>query len=248
MTLRLISPKQVNYARALIGDRLVTLGFASVDEAATKMNLEALPIGDASTIIDRLRALPIDPDPTIPQVVLSAPKWGRGNRPGSCVTCGHTVATDEGFYLLTGEGKWGVHHKVDECDTSPPPTRVAVTEGFYLTVDGDVVQVYTTKNGRLAGKLLTEQGAFEYQSGLIRNAETGTRLTPEQVANAVCIKKFGAPIGSPELLEMAKRHSVARGNCMFCAKALDDPRSNPALGGAGYGPTCAQKYGLPWGK
>ncbi len=247
MTVRLISPKQVNYARALIGDRLVTLGFASVDEAATKMNLESLPISDASTIIDRLRALPIDPDPTLPQVVLSAPKWGRGNRPGNCVTCGHPVGNDEGFYLLTNTGKWGVHHKVDECDTSPPPARITVTEGFYLTVDGDIVQAYTTKNGHLAGKVMDKQGTFVYTTGSLNAAATGVRLTPEQVANAICIAKFGAPIGSPKLVAMAKAHSVAAGTCMFCARVLDDPRSNPNAGGAGYGPTCAIKYGLPWG-
>ena len=248
-TPRLISDKQVAYARCLIADRLATLGFDNVDDAATKMNLTTLPIRDASTIIDRLKALPIDPDPTVPAVVLASHRWGRGNRPGVCITCGHTVANDEGFYLAIDNGKWGVHHRNDECDTaSPAPTKVEVEEGFYLALDGSIVQVYMTKNHRLAGKVMSERGGFEYRTGSLPLAQYGgVRLTPEQVTNAVCIARWGAPIGSPELLAMAQRFSAQSGVCMFCSKVLDDPRSNPNIGGAGYGPVCAKNYGLPWG-
>jgi hypothetical protein len=34
---------------------------------------------------------------------------------------------------------------------------------------------------------------------------------------------------------------------MFCSLPLTDDRSDPLLGGKGYGPVCAKKYGLPWG-
>lgn len=43
-------------------------------------------------------------------------------------------------------------------------------------------------------------------------------------------------------------YGAETGNCCFCARTLTDPRSNPKEGGAGYGPTCAEKYGLPWGE
>ena len=33
-------------------------------------------------------------------------------------------------------------------------------------------------------------------------------------------------------------------HCRFCSKALTHPNSQAV----GYGPTCAQKYGLPWGE
>lgn len=247
---RLISDKQIAFARRLLADRLVTLGFTSIDEAAEKMNLESLPIRDASTIIDRLKSMPIDPDPTVPAVVLASHRWGRGNRPGVCATCGHTVANDEGFYYAIADGKWAVHHRADECDTSTPaPVANEVEEGFYLALDGAIVQVYMTGTKRLAGKVMNESGKFVYQTGSLRLAQYGgARLTPQQVANAQCIAIYGAPIGSPELLAKAVQHSAQSGACMFCARVLDDPRSNPALGGAGYGPVCATNYGLPWGK
>lgn len=247
---RLISDKQVTFARALMADRLKQIGFDSVDAAAEAMGLATLDIRNASLIIDRLKALPVDPDPSIPEVVTKSARWGRGNRPGICTACGCPVSKDEGFYFLTGDGKWGVHHRVDECSQSAPVARQEVEEGFYLTLDGEIVQVYITKqNRRLAGKVMSQStGNFVYQMGAVRMAEAGgVRLTPEQVANAQCIAKYGSPIGSPELLAKAQQHSVASGYCMFCGKTLDDPRSNPALGGAGYGPVCAVKYSLPWG-
>ena len=39
-------------------------------------------------------------------------------------------------------------------------------------------------------------------------------------------------------------HGRKTGSCSFCAKHLEDKRSVSV----GYGPTCAQKYSLPWGE
>lgn len=42
----------------------------------------------------------------------------------------------------------------------------------------------------------------------------------------------------------AETYGLVTGECMFCSKALDDERSRVV----GYGPTCAKKFGLPWGE
>lgn len=44
--------------------------------------------------------------------------------------------------------------------------------------------------------------------------------------------------------KVAKIYACETGNCCFCGLALTDPRSIAV----GYGPICAEKYGLPWGE
>jgi Family of unknown function (DUF6011) len=43
--------------------------------------------------------------------------------------------------------------------------------------------------------------------------------------------------------KIASDYGVTTGSCCFCAKTLTDPRSKFV----GYGPICADKFGLPWG-
>jgi hypothetical protein len=45
----------------------------------------------------------------------------------------------------------------------------------------------------------------------------------------------------------ARAFGYANDHCIACGLDLDDARSAPSKGGAGYGPTCARKYGWPWG-
>lgn len=47
-----------------------------------------------------------------------------------------------------------------------------------------------------------------------------------------------------EPAKMAAAHGHATGGCCFCSKKLTDPKSLAV----GYGPTCADHYGLPWGE
>ena len=46
-----------------------------------------------------------------------------------------------------------------------------------------------------------------------------------------------------DLGQFAKAHAMEADNCCFCRKDLTHPSSRSA----GYGPTCADNYGLPWG-
>lgn len=43
--------------------------------------------------------------------------------------------------------------------------------------------------------------------------------------------------------EVAAEYGRLTGNCCFCSRALSDERSTEV----GYGPICAENYGLPWG-
>lgn len=43
---------------------------------------------------------------------------------------------------------------------------------------------------------------------------------------------------------VASAHGHASGSCCFCARQLDDARSVAV----GYGPICADRFGLPWGE
>lgn len=43
--------------------------------------------------------------------------------------------------------------------------------------------------------------------------------------------------------KVAGQHGVATGECCFCCRELSDARSRSV----GYGPICAEKFGLPWG-
>lgn len=45
-------------------------------------------------------------------------------------------------------------------------------------------------------------------------------------------------------LETARRYAQQYGYCIFCGKELTDDRSRKA----GYGPDCAEHFGLPWGE
>ena len=214
-----ISYAQANFIRSLLSERLATLGMSTVDEAAAAINLSSLSKGDASTLITRLKAMAKDPDPTMPEVVGRSQRYGKGNRPGTCASCLHPVGKDAGWYYLASAGRWAVHHNAGACPTGPAPQRVEVTEGLY-GYNGQVILVYRTHNGRLAGKVHTGR-SFRYQQGAVNLAAMGQRLTAAEAA--------------------AWGH--AHGNCVACAKDLTDDRSITV----GYGPVCAKRYGWPWG-
>jgi hypothetical protein len=56
------------------------------------------------------------------------------------------------------------------------------------------------------------------------------------------IKMFVQEFGN-STVQMARQYGKRTGSCCFCARQLDTAESNAV----GYGPICAEKYGLPWG-
>lgn len=107
---------------------------------------------------------------------------------------------------------------------TPETTTTDVANGIYFK-NGEYCMVYTTGKGYTAGKVLAingNKGKWIYQKGIIaRLALTNNdRLTAEQAS------VFG------------RTHAF----CVFCVKDLTDQRSLAV----GYGPTCADKHGLPY--
>ena len=216
-----ISDAQVSFLTSLVSERITTLGFTSLADARGALNVDHVDKRTASVRIERLKGMPKDPDNDMPVVVRLSPRNGKGNRPGTCTTCGHLVAAGAGYYYYHADiGKWGVHHKVGDCSSVPAPAPVQVTEGLYMAADGTIVLVYCTRNGRLAGKVKTFR-SFRYQQGAVNLAATGHPLTAQEAA----------------------QYGLTHGNCVACAHDLTDDRSLTV----GYGPVCAKRYGWPWG-
>lgn len=66
--------------------------------------------------------------------------------------------------------------------------------------------------------------------------EQPTRLNPEIVTIVKQIEN--------DPIAYAKEHGYKTGRCCFCSRKLTDPKSVDV----GYGPVCAEHYGLPWGQ
>jgi hypothetical protein len=95
-----------------------------------------------------------------------------------------------------------------------------LTEGVYVGPDGEYVMVTTSDAGNLYGKVW-DGARFAYVRGSLRLARAGRPITAEEAA------EFG--------------HANHR--CCFCGRNLSRGESTTV----GYGPDCADKYGLPWG-
>lgn len=111
-----------------------------------------------------------------------------------------------------------------DLNLSPARKPTDLPEEGYYRFEGDFVKVQTSQS---SGKPYAKRwdGAGEkwtYEQGLYFKLRGATPLTAEDA------KQFG------ELYH----------HCVFCGLKLTDRRSEDA----GYGPICAEKYGLPWGE
>lgn len=90
--------------------------------------------------------------------------------------------------------------------------------------------VYVTCSDAYLGKI-TPAGAFEPVRDAAAHAVEVVRGVFDTVRAMGAAEAFG-------------RLGTATGTCCFCARELTDERSTTV----GYGPVCADKYGLPWGE
>lgn len=100
-------------------------------------------------------------------------------------------------------------------------------------------------NSRHHGSLgITSAGAFGDRTWYGRIDRDGT-FQPSPRIEAETVAAVGAALtamaADPE--SAARRFGRETGACCFCAIELTDPRSVTV----GYGPICADKWGLPWG-
>ena len=89
---------------------------------------------------------------------------------------------------------------------------------------------------------VTTQGSFENRTWFGRILENGTfEQSPRQEAPESVItllRRFSA-----DPVTVATEHGRRTGSCCFCNRTLNDKRSIEV----GYGPICADKFGLEWG-
>lgn len=99
-------------------------------------------------------------------------------------------------------------------------------------------------NSRNPGSLnVTDRGAWENRRWFGRIDRSGAFHPTQRFAvPASIVESLRAFAANPH--ETARLYGQRTGNCMFCARELTDGRSL----GAGYGPVCADKWGLPWGE
>lgn len=91
----------------------------------------------------------------------------------------------------------------------------------YATVEGDFVKVAESKSGRFYGKLW---------------------INGEWVQTPSIINRIVRQLTAEEAAAWGHEHH----KCVFCSRNLSDEKDGRSVK-VGYGPVCADKYGLPWG-
>jgi len=141
-----------------------------------------------------------------------------------------TIENVSGIVALIGRGARHLKHPKVVFQAGDLTLRLSVA-GERSSAPGSV-NVTSNDTGFAArpwyGRITTD-GAYEPNNRIDSDAQ-GDILE--------ALRKFAA---DPAGVAAAYGHAV--GTCCFCSLALTDPRSVEV----GYGPVCAENYGLPWG-
>jgi hypothetical protein len=207
------SDRQLAFIRSLAAERTEAL---AADTGILSTVVETTR--DASALIERLMALPRDPQPEdeANRVRIEALRGALPTLNGRDAEFAMSLVAQFDRKGSLSERQWP---HVDRLAAGPAPA-VTLEPGVFVLDDGTMILVYTTRNGHLAGKVFDGE-RFVYESGAQRRAATGRLITAEEAA------AFGH----------------ATGHCVYCSRELTDDRSVEV----GYGPVCAEKNGLPWG-
>lgn len=153
----------------------------------------------------------------------------------------HKQFAVEGIYKLFETAK--AHLKYPKIHLLKPGKQMPLKgTGTYIKPEDEVVLSVASAKSRYAGRIMVTDGR-KYMNG---NTFYGS-IDP--------LGKFHQnPAAGPEVLQLlselsadpagvAKKFGMLTGRCCFCNRPLDDERSTAV----GYGPVCADHYGLPWG-
>lgn len=157
---------------------------------------------------------------------------------GKCFACHGTGLRDE----AAPKPMMGLHRIVkmmrDAAARLKHPRVVFTADGtdYRLNVAGPMARIPGSIN-------VTSTGAFEDRSWFGRILPDGTfepngRL-PESAAVGAALQCFDA-----DPVKASREYGQRTGRCCYCTLELTDKRSVTV----GYGPICAEKYGLPWGE
>lgn len=110
-----------------------------------------------------------------------------------------------------------------------------------LGYQGGELRIYVaTEQSRFPGAIQVKDEASDTWFGRVHQDgtfEQSRRHTPPP-AVGMALTRFAA-----DPIHVAAEHGHLTGRCCFCNRKLTDPKSTEA----GYGPVCAQHFGLAWG-
>lgn len=92
-------------------------------------------------------------------------------------------------------------------------------------------------DGKNVGCVYVKDGNKNYMGKVTAAGE----FFPSRMAPATLVPYLRKFAGNPE--QIAAKYGKLTGNCCFCLRSLSDERSTDV----GYGPVCADRYGLAWG-
>ena len=230
---KIATVKQVAYLNSLIEARDPANEVIIAAKLVVDYNM-AMSV--ASKWIDTLRAMPAASN-------AAATSVRTNNYAGTCKYCGGKVAERAGRIAPKTSGKgWDTMHLDGECPTSVPAEAPVVPcdehkRGDVHVIGGEYYRVHIAQRSGYpyAVKAVVISEAEWDADTLVRAGEVEweiargfiTKMNDSNRATATESAAFG--------------HMVGR--CCFCSHEIDTPESVKA----GYGPTCAVKYGLPWG-
>ena len=103
---------------------------------------------------------------------------------------------------------------------------------------GDITLSLPTENSDPRNK----DAIYVRHDGVYVGKIDGGRFMPTNRCDASVSDKLMAIAKDP--INSAKTHGYTHGNCSMCRKRLSDERSMKV----GYGQTCANNWGMPWGE
>jgi hypothetical protein len=215
-----VSEKQLDFIRSLASER--TLALAD-NPSILQRTLETSR--DASALIDTLKALPLDPrevDPT-EQVRIEALRGALD-----------TLSPRDREFALSLIRQWEDRGRLSERQW-PHVDRLSVV-GDAPTVDLNVGDIVRIGNGEYVVIVQRRDRTGSYAKRL---TEGGTTVIKGDTARA----RTGEVVRGDEKAEIASHYGHASTQCCFCSRSLTKGESTTM----GYGPDCANKYGLPWG-
>lgn len=243
------TPNQLNFLGSLIHERARTLHIDDVDAAVQALRDQRITMDGASASIDRLLKIAKDPP-------VATPGDPRGNLPvnryaGSCALCGSWVPATEGTYRR-GQRGFDTLHLPGQCPTlaegGAPNKKQSYSEAV-TEILGDIpdgfyaVDAVAGTNDLTFVKFGTNKGVFDPSKKgqrIVRNIVGGHGEMPS--VSVDWVRKVAAAVTAAGVDESAILFGKHVGRCGFCGTELTRLYSRDM----GYGPTCANKHGLPF--
>lgn len=181
--------------------------------------------------------------------------------PGTCKKCGGKIAVGEKIEWSAGQGSQHAECPAKTVAAPPAPAKGVSINPVKLFKMFSVASAHlkypkvhiASTSEPLMMYVAGEKSAHKGTLQIIRKADKvwlgRVLLNGEiQLSRAITDTEKGALVKlltdfATNPAEYAKLHGIQTGACCFCGRGLEDYRSVSM----GYGPICADHFGLPWG-